>query len=184
MGVRERLGLDLAALTLVATLANPVVTGVALHIWIGVLTILPLIVHLVLNWSWSVTAVDRFLGKIRPTMRANVVIDLGLFLSMVTVSVSGAMVTPGFAGLLGLPTTPLWHAVHLASSNMSIFFLVAHVALHVRWMVSTASRKPRSRVPARSTRPLPTTARGATHATPAPTPTTRYLRPASDEQGV
>jgi hypothetical protein len=168
----------------VATLANPVLTGVTLHIWIGVLTILPLIVHLVLNWTWSVTAVDRFLGKIRPTMRANVVIDLGLFLSMVTVSVSGAMVTPGFAALLGLQTTPLWHAVHLASSNMSIFFLVAHVALHVRWMVSTASRRPRSRVPTRAARPIAATACNTTRPTPAPNPATRYLRPASDEKGV
>lgn len=184
MGVRERLGLDLTALALVATLANPVLTGVTLHIWIGVFAILPLIVHLVLNWSWSVTAVDRFLGKIRPTMRANVVIDFGLFLSMVTVSVSGAMVTPGFAGLLGLPTTPLWHAVHLASSNMSIFFLVAHIALHIRWMVSTASRKPRGRAPALHTHPVSAAARNTARPATPQAPATRYLRPASDEKGV
>jgi hypothetical protein len=181
MGAHERLGLDLTALVLVAVLANPVVTGIASHTWIGVIAIVPLLVHMVLNWSWTVTAVDRFLGKIRPTMRTNVVIDFGLFLSMVTVSISGAMVTPGFAVWIGLSASPLWHAVHLASSNMSIIFLVAHIALHLRWMVSTASRRPRGRSFVR----LPASA--ATAATlPTPAYGVRVQSPhhVPDEKGV
>lgn len=181
MGARGRLHLDLTALTILAALSNPVVTGVALHIWLGVLVIVPLLVHAILNWSWTVTAIDRFLGRIRPAMRTNVVVDVGLFLSMVATSVSGAMVTPGFALSVGLETGPLWHAVHLASSNMSIFFLIAHVALHVRWMVSTASRtRARNRPPLRPARPA---AALAAHTASARGADTAARMPTSDQRG-
>jgi hypothetical protein len=149
----DRLGMDVAAFAIIAVQMNPAVSGITIHEWLGVLLIVPLAIHLVLNWSWTVTAIDRFLGKIRPTMRSNLIIDTGLFLSMVAVGLSGVLLIPGFAASVGIPVSPLWHAVHLVTANLTLAFFCAHLALHARWMLNTVRRafetKPRAPVPAR-----------------------------------
>jgi hypothetical protein len=156
MQAHERLGVDVVALAIIAVQMNPAVSGVTVHEWLGVLLAAPLAIHLVLNWNWTMTAIDRFLGKIRPTMRSNLVIDTGLFFSMVAVGVSGVLLIPGFAAALGIPVSPLWHVVHFVSANLTLGFFVAHVALHARWMLRTLRRALEAmiRAPA-SVRPAP-----------------------------
>lgn len=156
MQAHERLGMDVVALAIIAVQMNPAVSGITVHEWLGVLLIVPLAVHLVLNWNWTMTAIDRFLGKIRPTMRSNLVIDSGLFFSMVTVGVSGVLLIPGLAAALGIPVSPLWHVVHFVSADLTLGFFAAHVALHARWMLRTLRRALGSmfRAPA-SARPKP-----------------------------
>jgi hypothetical protein len=123
-------------LALIVVEMNPVATGLVAHEWLGVLLIVPLAVHMVVNWGWVATAIDRFLGKARPTMRLNLIVDAGLFLSMATVGLSGVLLIPGLATAIGVPVSPLWHAVHLASANLALVFSLVHAAQHARWIVT------------------------------------------------
>jgi hypothetical protein len=172
MKARDRLGLDVTALVLIVVQTNPAVSRITIHELLGVVLIVPLAIHVVLNWQWVITAIGKFLGKMRPTMRSNLVIDTGLFLSMVCVGFSGVLVVPGLAPAIGLPTNPLWHAVHLAAANLTIAFFLAHFAFHARWMFNTLRRtidpsaaKTPKRVAPRRGAPAPTT-----QASASPTP--------------
>ena len=140
MSAQDRLGLDLIGLVIVVAAANPAISGVVLHEWIGTLLIGPLVIHLVLNWGWVAKTTGAFLGKLRATSRFNLVVDALLFVSVIAVSLSGALVIPGFAASLGLQASPVWHAVHLATSDSTIALLGIHFALHSRWMLNTARR--------------------------------------------
>jgi hypothetical protein len=176
MKARDRLGLDLTALLLIIVQTNPAVSRITIHELIGVVLIVPLAIHVVLNWTWVTTAIGKFLGKMRPTMRFNLVVDTGLFLSMVCVGFSGVLLVPGLAPAIGVPASGLWHAVHLAAANLTIAFFLAHFALHARWMFNalrrminpSAAKAPKRVAPRRSAPAL------ATRASASPATTTTY----------
>jgi len=140
MSARERLALDLAIFALVIAAANPAITGLPLHEWLGIVLVVPALVHLILNWDWVLRAIGGFLGRIRTVARVNLVIDMGLFVSLVAVTLSGFLVIPGLASALGLEISPVWHLVHLVSSNLTVAFALAHFALHGKWMWSVLRR--------------------------------------------
>jgi hypothetical protein len=140
MQARDRLWLDLAAMTFLVVQTNPGISGIPIHQWIGIAMVVPLATHTILNWNWVMTAVGRFMGKIRPAMRSNLIIDAGLFLSMMTAGVSGVLLVPGLAATVGVPVSLLWHAVHLAAANLAIGFFLAHLFMHARWMLDVVRR--------------------------------------------
>lgn len=140
MSARERLALDAITFVLVIAAANPAVTGISLHEWLGAVLVVPALIHLVVNWDWVAHAVTRFFGRIRTVSRINLVVDAGLFVSLVAVTVSGILVVPGLAASLGLDATPHWHVVHLTTSNLTIGFTLAHLVLHAKWVGGVVRR--------------------------------------------
>ena len=140
MSARERLALDLTVFAIVVAAANPVLTGITLHEWLGVVLIVPALVHLIVNWEWVASAVLAFLGRIRTVARVNLVVDAGLFLSIIGVTLSGFMVIPGLASALGLQAATLWHPVHLVASNLVVAFTLLHFALHWQWVTGVVRR--------------------------------------------
>ncbi|MDR3686542.1 MAG: DUF4405 domain-containing protein [Coriobacteriia bacterium] len=167
MSARERLALDLTVFAIVVAAANPVFTGITLHEWLGVVLIVPALVHLIVNWEWVTRAVSAFFGRIRTAARINLVVDAALFLSVIGVTLSGFMVIPGLASALGLQAATLWHPVHLITSNLTVAFTLLHFALHWKWVTSVVRRmiavpSTPAHVPARAplgaTAPRPVTA--------------------------
>ena len=140
MSARERLVLDVTVLVAVLAAANPAITGIALHEWVGIVLTVPALVHLVVNWDWVVRTVVGFLGKIRAASRVNLAVDAALFIAVVGVTLSGFLVIPGLAASLGLQASPFWHAVHLATSDLTVALMVGHVVLHARWIAQVMRR--------------------------------------------
>ena len=140
MSARERLSLDLLILVAVVAAANPVVTGIRLHEWIGLVLTIPALVHLVVNWDWVVRTAVGLLGKAKATTRLNLRVDTGLFVSLVGVTLSGFLVIPGLAASLGVQASASWHAAHLLTSDLTVAFSLAHLALHGRWIVDVVGR--------------------------------------------
>jgi hypothetical protein len=140
MQANQRLMLDLSAFALITLQTNPALSGLPVHEITGLVLVIPLAIHVILNWSWAMTAIDRFLGKVRPSMRYNLVVDTGLFLAMMTVGISGALIMPGLAEITRIPVSPLWHSIHLAASNLTVAFFAAHFLLHGRWMLNVVRR--------------------------------------------
>jgi len=140
MSARERLALDLTVFAIVVSAANPVLTGITLHEWLGVVLIVPALVHLIANWEWVARAVSAFFGRIRTVARINLVVDAALFVSVIGVTLSGFMVIPGLASALGLQAATLWHPVHLITSNLTVALTLLHFALHWQWVTGVARR--------------------------------------------
>lgn len=139
MRARTRLILDAALLVAFIAAFEPGWTGVPFHQWLGLALAIPVLVHLVVNWEWVVRTARKVAEKLAATSRANFVVDVALFVSTVTVTVSGFMVSPGLLGLVGihLSQTLLWSVVHLWSANATIALIGVHFALHGSWFLAT-----------------------------------------------
>ena len=152
MRARTRFMLDiLIAIGLVAAY-RPTWTGISLHQWLSIAIIAPLLLHLIVNWQWAVQVLRTFLKRLFSASRLNFVVDCGLLVATVTVMLSGFMVSPWFAGPLGVSSAHLlvWQVVHLWSANATIALFALHGALHWRWIVGTAKRLAETPTPARA----------------------------------
>lgn len=148
MTARERLALDAAIFAVFVLAANPLVTGMGLHEWIGITVTAPIFVHLLINWDWVTRSAIGLLGKMRMTSRVNLAIDVALFLSVIGVTVSGFLVMPGIANALGLKASGIWHAVHLWTSDLTIGCTAGHLVAHTGWIADAFGRLNPSRTAA------------------------------------
>ena len=137
-----KLLLDSALALAVLVLLSLSLTGVAVHEWLGIALIGPLLVHLVLNWAWIVATARRLAGALPPLVRINALLNLALFITTTIAIASGLMISvvalPYF-GLRVLPTLFL-HLVHLVSADMLLIVVGLHLGLNWKW-VSAAIRK-------------------------------------------
>ena len=177
MRARSRLILDIVIACGLIAAYRPSWTGISLHEWISVAIIVPLVVHLTVNWEWCLRIARTFVQRLFSASRANFVVDAALLVASVAVMLSGVMVSPIPAFFGVQPAQSLvWATLHAWSADASIALFLVHAALHRRWIVAT-SRKlvPESRAfagrlgvapgrgiaPARSTDTSATTANGA-----------------------
>ena len=142
MSTRTRLVLDLGMFGALLVAFNPAWTGIAIHEWLSVAVIVPLLFHLIINWEWTLRVIERFTERLLHTSRLNLVVDIALFVSTVTVMLSGLLVSQAIAGAMGLSVAPsaMWVAVHSVSANATIVLLLAHLGLHAGWVVNAARR--------------------------------------------
>jgi type III secretory pathway component EscS len=101
----------------------------------------PALVHLVFNWDWVLRAVNRVFERLSTVSRINLVVDTLLFLSTVTVILSGLMVSQVIGATLGFTTTAtqLWHQTHAFSADATVLLLLTHFALHAKWIANAFS---------------------------------------------
>jgi len=169
MSSRERLALDLTIFAAVIAAANPATTGVFWHERLGFALVVPALAHLVANWDWVVKTLANLVSKARAASLVNLTVDLALFASLVSVTLSGVLVIPGLAAALGLNASPLWHVVHLTSSNLTIALALAHFALHWKWVASVTRRM------ALPSRPDYRSVAGGPPMAPTPRPVRQYV---------
>lgn len=141
MRARTRLALDVVLMIALVAAYRPEWTGVSLHQWLSIAIIAPLLLHVAVNWEWTIRVLRKFVERLMHVSRLNLVVDLALFLSAVTVMLSGFMVSPALFSPLGvhLPQPALWNAVHVWSANLTIAVFAIHASLHWRWAYRTAT---------------------------------------------
>jgi hypothetical protein len=152
MTARTRLGIDIGLFLALLLAFNPALTGLAVHEWLSIAIIAPLLLHLVINWEWAVRIFSEFLDRLMHASRLNLVVDALLFLSAVAVMLSGLLVSQVALALLGIATAPsaLWIALHAVSADTTIALLLLHFALHAKWVVRVLSLPSTSQRTARS----------------------------------
>ena len=101
MTVRARLWLDLALFGALFLAYNPAWTGVAVHEWLCVITIVPLLFHVIVNWDQTLQILRRFAELVRATPKVNLVVDAALFVAAVTVMLSGLLISQSVARTFG-----------------------------------------------------------------------------------
>jgi hypothetical protein len=142
MSARARLYLDLALFGALFVAYNPAWTGLAVHEWLSIAAIVPLLFHVIINWDQTLRILRRFAAIARATPKVNLIVDGVLFVAAVTVMLSGLMVSQAVAGALGIAIVPtaLWASVHSISADATIMLLLVHFALHWKWIVNAARR--------------------------------------------
>jgi len=114
----------------------------AIHEWLSLAVVIPLLVHLIINWEWTVRVASTFVDRLLHTSRLNLLVDTALFVSSVAVMLSGLLVSQVLSAALGITTnpSPIWVAIHSLTANTTIALLIAHFALHWRWIAWVATR--------------------------------------------
>jgi hypothetical protein len=142
MSARARLWLDLALFGALFLAYNPAWTGLAVHEWLSVAFFVPVLFHVIINWDQTLAILRRLEGKLRATPKVNLVVDIGLFVTVVAVVLSGLLVSQSVARAFGIVIVPdsLWLSMHSWSADATILLLLVHFALHWRWIVHTARR--------------------------------------------
>jgi hypothetical protein len=152
MRPRTRFALDIALMIALVAAYRPGWTGIAFHQWLSIAIIVPLLLHVVVNWEWALRILRTFIERLIHTSRLNLVVDISLLVATVAVMLSGFMVSPALIALLGIhATNPLvWHVVHSWSANATILLLAIHGLLHWNWFRATAKRLAETPAPARA----------------------------------
>ena len=150
MSARARLWLDLALFGALFLAYNPAWTRIAVHEWLCVIAVVPLLFHVIINWDQTLAILRRFAELVKTTPKVNLVVDGALFVAAVTVMLSGLLVSQYVLPALGLRVTPtaLWVTTHRWSADATMLLLLVHFALHWRWIVRAAGRLGRPRVSA------------------------------------
>ncbi len=118
-------------------------TGVVAHEWLGVAFVVPLALHLVLDWSWIVAVTRRLFRSTPAEVRFNHVLDLASYVVMVVVLFSGLaesrVALPALGIHLGLDR--FWIGFHRMSTDVLMVLVGVHLAMHFRWIVDAFRRR-------------------------------------------
>lgn len=139
MNNKKRLMLDVAMFATIVVLMNPILTGINTHIWLGLALFAPALLHVALNWDWAMRTVDRLFEAIRGASRAKLVLGFGLFVSFVTVMLSGVMVIPAVANSF-IAAYAAWHVLHTLSAWAFTGLALTHLVVHFRWIAGVLQR--------------------------------------------
>lgn len=130
--------LDSALTCLTLALLSVVLTGIALHEWLGIILIVALLAHLLLSWTWIVAVLHRFFASLTPLVRINAVLNLLLFIISVVVLATGLMISVvalPFFGVHPFPTVFL-RLLHLVSADMLLIVVGLHLGLNWKWIMA------------------------------------------------
>ncbi|MDO5581298.1 MAG: cytochrome b/b6 domain-containing protein [Planctomycetia bacterium] len=113
------------------------ITGDALHEWIGILFIIPLLLHLCLNWAGIVLGIRKFFGKISLFFRLNFIWDILLYLVMAITILTGILISRDFLVRIGCPieNDPFMSFAHKKLSQLLIIMIGIHLGMHFQWIV-------------------------------------------------
>lgn len=120
----------------------PRFTGLAIHEWLGIAFGAAIVTHLLLHWTWIVEVTKRFFGKVTWASRINYLLNTLLFITVTVIIFTGLMISEEALPLFGVrfERDGLWMNLHRLASDLSVFLVGLHVALHWRWIVSATRR--------------------------------------------
>lgn len=116
--------------------AEPRITGETIHEWLGLAFFVTAMVHLLLHWNWVVNSVNKFFRRLPLHARINSVVDLLIFVGFTVVTLSGLMISKSVLSTLGISLSGggSWKQIHSLASDVSVFLVAAHFALHWSWL--------------------------------------------------
>jgi hypothetical protein len=137
------LWLDGLLLLLFLLIESPRLTGVAWHEALGIAIAVPILIHVLLSWHWILSKAKRFLANGTARARLNYAINALLFVVMVVVILSGAVVSRVALPSIGVPTVfdRDWFELHDAASTVLFFGVGLHLAMNWGWVVGVLRRR-------------------------------------------
>lgn len=144
LGVRPRFVIDLVLLISFISLMSVPLTGLWLHEWWGITLIGVILVHLLVQWDWTLASTQRFLRTLTGRLRFTYVLNWLLFIAAVLVMASGILISEAALPGLGLPTARssgsslfrFWRLLHTFSADAVIVLAGIHLGLNWRWVVN------------------------------------------------
>jgi len=126
----------------------PQASGIPFHEWISFIFIIPLFVHILIDWKWVVNITKRIFKMMSGEIRFNYILDLLIYIVMVFVMLSGVVISEAALPALGFTIVidTFWSVMHHLSANLLMILIGIHLAMHWSWIKRNLFRRqPRSR---------------------------------------
>lgn len=142
MGAKKNLVVDVTALVVYALVANPAVTGIAVHEWVGLGLVLVFLVHVAAHVDWVADAVRSALRDPAWGRTGNMVLDAGIAVAFMVCVVSGVLVSGAVLPAFGYYAQGyyFWDPLHAISAKVLLALLLVHVVVHARWLMRFAKK--------------------------------------------
>ena len=120
------------------SVANPAVTGIALHEWLGLGLFVVFVVHAALHADWVADALRTAFSRPTLARTGNLVLDALSLVAFMACTVSGIMVSGDVLRAFGLYAEGyyFWDPLHAVSAKVLLALLVVHVAVHAKWIAA------------------------------------------------
>lgn len=140
--VKTNFIIDIALFVAFLVAFDPHLTGIAIHEWLGIAFGAAIVAHLVLHWKWLVATTKRFFGRLNGNTRLNYLVNALFFINMTVLIFSGLMISETALPAMGIRLSESGglQRLHTLSAEWVLWLLALHVALHWRWIVTTANR--------------------------------------------
>ena len=133
---KKNLAIDLGALAVYLVAANPSLTGIGVHEWLGLGVFLVLAVHVALQVNWVVETLRTALRNPSWARAGNLALDAAIVVTLAVVTVSGLCISGAVLPTFGLyaPGYYFWDPLHAASAKVLMALLLVHVVAHWKWL--------------------------------------------------
>lgn len=140
---RKNLAVDVVALVVYLVVANPALTGIGLHEWLGLGVLVVFLVHGAVHVEWILDGVRASRKHSSWTRTGNLVLDGLILVVFMVVTVSGLLISGAVLPTFGLyaPGYYFWDPLHAVSAKVLLALLLVHVVLHWKWLVSFLKRE-------------------------------------------
>lgn len=117
-------------------------TGLHIHELLGLAFGTALIVHIVLHWRWIVSITRQFFKRLFHESRLNYVLNLAVFIDLLTTAVTGVLIsrTLGLGITLDTATRMTAQQLHIFASQLTLILVGLHVAMHWKWIATHAMK--------------------------------------------
>ena len=133
---KKNLAIDVAALAVFLAVANPALTGIGVHEWLGLGMLLVFFVHALLHAEWAVEALRGSIARPSWGCTGNLVLDALIVVALMAVTVSGIMVSGAVLPTFGWYAQGyyFWDPLHAMSAKALLALLLVHVVVHGKWL--------------------------------------------------
>ena len=140
---RRNLAIDIAALAVYLVAANPAVTGIGIHEWLGLGMPVIFFVHAAMHVDWVIEAVRGSFVRLSWARTGNAVLDLVIVAVVMVVMVSGVMVSGAVLPALGLYADGyyFWDPLHAMSAKLLLALMLVHVAVLWPWLAEVFKKR-------------------------------------------
>ncbi|GHB77415.1 hypothetical protein GCM10008107_28660 [Psychrosphaera saromensis] len=145
---KTRYVMDVLLLFSFMLISAPQSTGIAAHEWLSLFFVVPLVIHLLLHWDWIKKSFLRLFTRIQGKERFSIIWNYLLYLLMLTVFVSGFLVSVALLPALNIDLNiqGFWSKIHHDSATLIMPMLGVHLALYWSWIVKLSKQMLKKKV--------------------------------------
>ncbi len=134
---RAVLIVDLVVLVVYLIAANPALTGIGVHEWLGIAVFAVFVAHAAQHGDWVVETARTALTRPSLGRTGHFVLDALIVVAFMVCTVSGLLVSGAVLPAFGLYADGFffWDPLHAASAKVLLALLVVHAVVHWRWIM-------------------------------------------------